>query len=69
MKINFHTKKELTFIISGILILLGVVIFFIYSINFLVYNLNATLGVADIKIDEITRFNIEGLRELGIIIK
>ncbi|MEK7555540.1 MAG: hypothetical protein AAB516_01835 [Patescibacteria group bacterium] len=66
MKINLKNKKELLFIISGILILSAIIVFFIYSINFLIRNLNAALGADSAKPTPIVRFNIEGLKKLGI---
>ncbi|MEE8131835.1 MAG: hypothetical protein V3T98_02210 [Candidatus Paceibacterota bacterium] len=66
MRINLKNKKELIFIVSGVLMLLIVVAFFAYSINFLVRNLNAALGADSITKTPITKFNIDGLKNLGI---
>ncbi|HDZ85601.1 MAG TPA: hypothetical protein ENH35_03595 [Candidatus Moranbacteria bacterium] len=66
MHINFKKKQEWIFIISGVLVLLAIIAFFMYSINFLVRNLNSALSADSIKKTPITRFNIEGLKKLGI---
>ena len=59
--------RELIFIITGVLLLLIIVGFIIYSINFLVKNTEKTLDQESVKAKEITRFNLEGLKKLGII--
>ncbi len=66
MKINFGTKRELIFIISGLIILSAVIVFFVYSINFLVRNLNAALSADSAATTPAAGFNLDGLKELGI---
>jgi len=64
-KIGKH--RELIFIITGILLLLIIVGLIIYSINFLVKNTRKALDQESIRTKEIIRFNLEGLKKLGII--
>lgn len=59
--------RELVFIITGVLLLLIIVGFIIYSINFLVKNTRSALDQESLKAKETTRFNLEGLKKLGII--
>ncbi len=59
--------RELIFIITGILLLLIIVGFIIYSINFLVKNTSDVLDQESVKPKEVIRFNLEGLKNLGII--
>lgn len=59
--------RELIFIITGVLLLLIIVGFIIYSINFLVKNTRSALDQESLKAKETTRFNLEGLKKLGII--
>ncbi len=54
------------FIISGLIILSVVIVFFVYSINFLVSNLNVALSADSVETEPIVGFNLEGLEELGI---
>jgi hypothetical protein len=59
--------RELIFIITGILLLLVIVGFIIYSINFLVKNTTDVLDQESVRTKEVIRFNLEGLKKLGII--
>ncbi len=59
-------KQETLFIIIGILLLLSITGFVIYSINFLLKNTREALDQESLKAKEITRFNLEGLKKLGI---
>ena len=59
-------KQETLFIIIGILLLLSVAGLVIYSINFLLKNTGEALDQESLKAKEITRFNLEGLKKLGI---
>jgi flagellar basal body-associated protein FliL len=59
-------KQETLFIVIGILLLLSIAGFVIYSINFLLKNTGEALDQESLKAKEITRFNLEGLKELGI---
>lgn len=60
-------KQEILFIITGILLLLAIVGFIIYSINFLVKNTSSALDQESVRAKEVIRFNLEGLKNLGII--
>jgi len=59
-------KQGTLFIFVGILLLLGVVGIIFYSINFLLENTGEALNQTPQGADKITRFNFEGLKELGI---
>jgi hypothetical protein len=59
--------KELLFIVVGILLLMMVVGFFVYSMNFLLKNTNLALNPDFTKTQTIVRFNLDGLKDLGII--
>jgi hypothetical protein len=60
-------KKEIVFIAIGVSLLLAVAGFFVYSINFLIKNINVALNPDLSKNQEIVRFDLEGLKKLGII--
>jgi len=64
MKLKF--KQETLFIIIGALLLLSIAGFVIYSINFLLKNTSEALDQESLKVKEITGFNVEGLKKLGI---
>lgn len=64
---KLKVKREILFITIGILLLLSVIGFIVYSINFLVKNTGAALNQDSLKTKEITKFNFEGLKKLGII--
>lgn len=59
-------NKELVFILIGALLLIITISFVIYSINFLVKNAGTAFGGDSTNTKEITRFNLEGLKNLGI---
>jgi len=59
--------QELIFILTGLLLLLIIVWFIIYEINFLVQNIEKAINQESIQNKEIDRFNLEGLKKLGII--
>jgi flagellar biogenesis protein FliO len=59
--------QELIFILTGLLLLLIIVGFIIYGINFLVQNIEQALNQESTQNKEIVRFNLEGLKKLGII--
>jgi hypothetical protein len=60
-------KREILFITIGIVLLFSVIGFIVYSIKFLVKNTGAALNQDSLKTKEITKFNFEGLKKLGII--
>ncbi len=63
---NVHRKREFIFWGTGAVLLIGVVIFLIYSIGFLVNNSSGILN-RDITEDaRITSFNLDGLEKLGL---
>jgi len=64
---KLKVKQDTLFIVIGILLLLSVAGFIIYSINFLLKNTGEALDQESLKAKEITRFNLEGLKKLGII--
>ncbi|NCO15458.1 hypothetical protein COW77_01465 [Candidatus Wolfebacteria bacterium CG18_big_fil_WC_8_21_14_2_50_39_7] len=64
---KLKVKQDTLFIVIGILLLLSVAGFVIYSINFLLKNTGEALDQESLKAKEITRFNLEGLKKLGII--
>jgi len=63
---KLKVKQDTLFIVIGILLLLSVAGFVIYSINFLLKNTVEALDQESLKAKEITRFNLEGLKKLGI---
>ncbi|PIY59026.1 hypothetical protein COY97_01065 [Candidatus Wolfebacteria bacterium CG_4_10_14_0_8_um_filter_39_64] len=64
---KLKVKQDTLFIVIGILLLLSVAGFVIYSINFLLKNTGEALDQESLKAKEITRFNLEELKKLGII--
>ena len=62
-----RAKQETLFIIIGILLLLSIAGIIFYSINFLLKNTAAALNQAPPNAKAIARFNLEGLKELGIV--
>ena len=66
MKINLKIKKEKIFTAIGILLFLLIIIFVFYSINFLTGNLEDVLGSRGIESGGNIGFNLEGLKQLGI---
>jgi len=64
---RLKVKQETLFIVIGILLLLSITGLIIYSINFLLKNTREALDQESLKAKEITRFNLEGLKKLGII--
>jgi len=63
---NIHRKREFIFWGTGIVLLIIVVVFLIYSIGFLVNNSSGILGKDFTKDTSITRFNLDGLEKLGL---
>jgi membrane-anchored glycerophosphoryl diester phosphodiesterase (GDPDase) len=59
-------KQDTLFIVIGILLLLSIAGLVFYSINFLLKNTRDALDQESLKAKEITRFNLEGLKKLGI---
>lgn len=59
--------KELVFILTGALLLLTTAGFVVYSINFLMKNAGSVFNNDSANAREIIRFNLEGLKNLGII--
>lgn len=60
-------RKELAFVLIGVLLLIIIIGFVVYSINFLVKNVGVAIDQNSTKSREIIRFNLEGLNKLGII--
>lgn len=60
-------RKELAFVLIGVLLLITIIGFVVYSINFLVKNVGVAIDQNSTKSREIIRFNLEGLNKLGII--
>jgi len=54
------------FIVASVLLSLMIIGFIIYSMNFLTTNTRQALSRDSINPDGIIRFNLEGLKELGI---
>lgn len=70
MFINFKNKKEIVFIVVGIVLFSILAVFLYYSINFLVLKINAALDIESVireQKQEIQRINFEGLKKIGII--
>lgn len=63
---KLKVKQDTLFIVIGILLLLSIAGFVIYSINFLLKKTREALDQESLKAKEITRFNLEGLKKLGI---
>jgi len=64
---KLKVKREISFIIIGIMLLLSITGLVIYSVNFLLKNTRGGLDQESLKAKEITRFNLEGLKKLGIV--
>jgi hypothetical protein len=60
-------RQETTFIIISILLLVATVAVIIYSINFLVTEIKLAFEQNSASAPFIIKFNLEGLKELGII--
>ncbi len=60
-------KKEIIFIAIGVSLLVAVFGFFAFSINFLIKNINTALNPNLSENQKIIRFDLEGLKKLGII--
>ncbi len=58
--------QELIFIIIGILLLLMTAGFIVYSMNFLIKSAGEAVNQESVKAKEIDKFNLEGLKKLGI---
>jgi len=63
---KLKNKQEVMFIAVSVLLSLMVVGFIIYSINFLATNTGRALNRNLVNPNVITKFNLEGLKELGI---
>ncbi len=59
-------KKEIMFIITGVLLLLVVVGFVVYSVNFLVNHVKSVLEIDQSSKTETIKFDLEGLKKLGL---
>lgn len=60
-------KQKIIFIAISILLSLIVIGFIIYSIDFLATNTSQALNQSSVNPNEITKFNLKGLKDLGII--
>ena len=61
-----NIKRETKFIIASIMLLIIILAFSVYAIYFLTYNLRLALGKAGDNNVGAIRFNLEGVKELGI---
>jgi len=61
-----NTKRETKFIIAGIMLLIITLTFSVYTLYFLVHNLRLALGKGGDNNAGVVRFNLEGVKELGI---
>ena len=66
-KFNKIGKRETIFFAIGIALLVGVTAFVVYSINFLVRNTREALNQESSASGETAKFDLEGLKKLGII--
>jgi len=64
---KLRNKEELIFIAISTLLSLMIVGFIVYSMDFLATNTGQALNQIPINPNAITKFNLEGLKELGII--
>lgn len=60
-------KREFIFIAAGILLLVCVIGFIFYSVSFLVDNTTQALNSNAANAQSNSKFNIEGLKKLGVI--
>jgi len=63
---KLRNKQEIIFIATSILLSLMVVGFIVYSIDFLATNTGRALNQSSINPNGIAKFNLEGLKQLGI---
>ncbi|TRZ64589.1 MAG: hypothetical protein D4Q79_01260 [Spirochaetia bacterium] len=63
----FKNKQELIFIATSILLILFLAVFIFYSINFLFEKTTETLSQDISQTQKNAKFNLEGLKKLGII--
>lgn len=63
---NKFSKQETIFLVIAVLIILMLIGFISYSINFLVGNINKALNQNPTSANAPAQFNIEGLKKLGI---
>ncbi len=61
------TGKEIIFIIIGISLLLAIIGFVVFSMNFLIKNIGVAMNQDSSKTQKVIRFNLEGLEKLGVI--
>ncbi len=63
----FKKKQELLFILVSLLLIIFLAVFIFYSINFLFDKTSETIGQDISQTQKNARFNLEGLKKLGII--
>jgi len=64
---KLKNKREILFIVVEVLLLLITIGLIIYSLNFLIKNTRDALNPELTNFKEITKFNFEGLKKLGIV--
>ncbi|MBI4993870.1 hypothetical protein HZC33_02865 [Candidatus Wolfebacteria bacterium] len=60
-------KKEIIFIVVGITLLVILIAFGFYSINFLIIKINDSFNIGAVGLEGAQRINFEGLKKIGII--
>lgn len=63
----FKKKQELLFVLISLLLIIFLAIFIFYSINFLFKKTSEVTNQDISQTQKNTRFNLEGLKKLGII--
>ncbi len=61
-----NKKKEIMFVVSGLILLIAVIGFIFYAIRFLVIKAGGALGEGTIKENGIPKINFDGLKKIGI---
>ena len=61
-----NKKREVIFIVSGSILLIAVISFVIYAMQFLIIKTNVALEGDKIEESKIPRINFDGLKKIGI---
>jgi len=61
-----NKKREAIFIVSGSILLIAVISFIIYAMQFLIIKTNVAFDGDKIEESKISRINFDGLKKIGI---
>lgn len=61
-----NKKREMIFIVSGSILLIAIISFVIYAMQFLIIKTNVALEDDKIEESKIPRINFDGLKKIGI---